>query len=613
MSIRRSAALAALLFSLPAAADLGPPDLTYGGGDGMIASCSSCYGGLIAFRALADGSTVAFTVDLGNAAPGFPFDDRILVARFLPDGSPDPSFGNGGQTALPVAPCCGSTGAALAIQSDGAVLVAWPQPYGPCTPGCTIAVAVARLRPNGNLDATFGNQGTVVTPHVGRIFGVKAAAGGKVLVAFAPLGDSAVIRLTASGELDPGYGVGGLATMGNAGTADMGALFLPDGRVVLAGRKGVMRLDPEGRPDVAFNGTGIRILLGAGEELVPESLALQGNRLLVAVRTSSASANHALLRLEATGSDDPTFGIAGRREYAGSYPTSIQVDAQQRIAQTFVADPFKPLLRRLTPAGDLDPTWTNGTLELGPEGNVSQLQLLPNSKGMVIMNNLIWRLGANALQSDYEFVLQQYRDFLSREGDAGGVAYWRGRLESGATSRDALAASFLESPEFRGRVAPVARLYFAYFLRVPDYGGLLHWVTFADANSLSAVSDAFAASPEFANRYGSTDNGGFVQLVYQNVLGRAPDPAGQAHWTSQLEDGAMSRGDVMLAFSEGGEFRASTGNETLVAITYAGMLRREADAGGFGFWVDYLDDGNSPRALIAGFLSAPEYRSRFAP
>ncbi len=44
-----------------------------------------------------------------------------------------------------------------------------------------------------------------------------------------------------------------------------------------------------------------------------------------------------------------------------------------------------------------------------------------------------------------------------------------------------------------------------------------------------------------------------------------------------------------------------------------GMMRRVPDAGGFAFWVNYIEAGNPGLALIAGFLGSPEYRARFLP
>jgi len=69
----------------------------------------------------------------------------------------------------------------------------------------------------------------------------------------------------------------------------------------------------------------------------------------------------------------------------------------------------------------------------------------------------------------------------------------------------------------------VVRLYSAYFLRIPDYDGLMYWVNRkTQGTALEEISDAFATSPEFQTTYGSLSNAEFVTLVYQNVLGRDP-------------------------------------------------------------------------------------------
>lgn len=69
--------------------------------------------------------------------------------------------------------------------------------------------------------------------------------------------------------------------------------------------------------------------------------------------------------------------------------------------------------------------------------------------------------------------MQQYRDFLGREGESSGIAYWTNQIASGQQTRAQAIDNFFNSPEFQA-VTPVARLYFAYFLRIPDYGGLIY-------------------------------------------------------------------------------------------------------------------------------------------
>jgi hypothetical protein len=211
------------------------------------------------------------------------------------------------------------------------------------------------------------------------------------------------------------------------------------------------------------------------------------------------------------------------------------------------------------------------------------------------------------------FVMQQYRDFLEREADVDGLLAWMGMIAGGA-SRGAATKGFFDSPEFAGAVAPIVRLYFAFFDRTPDQGGLKSWVAQYKAGmSLAAISEVFASSPEFQARYGSLSNAEFVELVYENVLGRAPDPGGSAHWTGQLDSGAMTRGEVMLGFSESSEYRQTSRNPVFVVMIYHSMLRRAPDPPGFQSWVAQLDAGTPELDLIISFLGAGQYRKRFLP
>jgi len=211
------------------------------------------------------------------------------------------------------------------------------------------------------------------------------------------------------------------------------------------------------------------------------------------------------------------------------------------------------------------------------------------------------------------FAMQQYRDFLAREGDAPGITYWTGQMNAGAQNRVQMVDTFFNSAEFQGTIAPVARLYFAYFLRIPDYDGLNYWIgQFKAGNSLDTVSQAFAQSPEFTSRYGGLTNAQFVNLVYQNVLGRGPDAAGAAFWTGQLDSAAKTRGQVMTQFSESPEYASVIGSEVYVTMIYMGMLRRAPDDAGFAFWVGQKDQG-SAQGLITAFLGSAEYHNRFLP
>lgn len=216
--------------------------------------------------------------------------------------------------------------------------------------------------------------------------------------------------------------------------------------------------------------------------------------------------------------------------------------------------------------------------------------------------------------SERLFSMQQYRDFLKREGDSDGIVSWMGSLGNGSTRADVTRA-FFDSAEFQGAIAPVARLYYAYFNRIPDLPGFEYWLYQygTGTSSLDAISQAFAGSPEFIGTYGPLNNSQFVTLVYQNVLGRAPDAGGLAYWVARLDNASMTRGQVMVGFSESIEYQQTSYNRVFVTMIYYGMLHRMPDQGGFNYWVAQLSGGASALDLINGFLEAIEYRRRFMP
>jgi DNA-binding beta-propeller fold protein YncE len=213
------------------------------------------------------------------------------------------------------------------------------------------------------------------------------------------------------------------------------------------------------------------------------------------------------------------------------------------------------------------------------------------------------------------FAMQQYRDFLSREGDPAGIQGWTDLVTAGTYSRPQVIDAFLLSDEFAGAIAPVVRLYFATFLRVPDYAGLTFnaGLVRSGAVTVTQLADFFTASPEFQATYGALTNTQFVTLLYANVLQRAPDQAGLDGWVALL-DGGMSRGQVLLGFSDSAEYQAAMASEVLVTMMYAAMLRRSPEPAGFNGWVGFLDAATYTREqAINGFFLSTEYRSRFLP
>ncbi len=211
------------------------------------------------------------------------------------------------------------------------------------------------------------------------------------------------------------------------------------------------------------------------------------------------------------------------------------------------------------------------------------------------------------------FAMQQYRDFLGREAEVQGLADWTALLGASRLSRDAMIQGFFGSPEFQLGVPSVVRLYLGFFNRIPDSAGLKGWVAAWRAGApIATIASSFARSAEFTQTYGTLTDAQFVTLVYQNVLGRAPDAAGNAGWLALLRNGA-SRGEVMAGFTESKEFQLQSAPNVFVIMMYEAMLRRAAEPAGYLSWVDFINRGSDALEITRGFLGSQEYRNRFLP
>lgn len=177
-------------------------------------------------------------------------------------------------------------------------------------------------------------------------------------------------------------------------------------------------------------------------------------------------------------------------------------------------------------------------------------------------------------------IVRTYKDFLGRLPSTAEQASWRASLTAGSPSpsvlrdrRSAMAAQLADQAERTD--GPAYRLYSAYFLREPELGGLTYWSSkLRTGTSLRTVSAFFASSSEFRNTYGSLDDSGFVTLIYRNVLGRTPEPAGFRYWVGQLRTGRASRASVMIGFSESSEHRTRLSFRVSTTVAHVHMLRR---------------------------------------
>lgn len=81
-----------------------------------------------------------------------------------------------------------------------------------------------------------------------------------------------------------------------------------------------------------------------------------------------------------------------------------------------------------------------------------------------------------------------------------------------------------------------------------------------------------------------------------------------------VADGNFSWVDVVRSIAENNRFVKAKFNETFVMMEYFGYLRRDADANGFAFWLNKLNqfNGNFEQAdMVKALINSGEYRDRF--
>jgi len=106
----------------------------------------------------------------------------------------------------------------------------------------------------------------------------------------------------------------------------------------------------------------------------------------------------------------------------------------------------------------------------------------------------------------------------------------------------------------QGNAGNAYRLYQAAFNRTPDQAGLSFWTHQLDFGvDIQTVAAGFVNAAEFKAVYGvNPTHSHIVDLMYQNVLGRAGEPAGISFWVGQLDRG-LSIGALLEGFAVSSE------------------------------------------------------------
>jgi uncharacterized delta-60 repeat protein len=284
----------------------------------------------------------------------------------------------------------------------------------------------------GELDSSFSGDGRLTFPLLPKtedvfVSGAAVDASGKLLVAGSAFDKTShhqvfgVARLRPNGPLDRTFSDDGRQAVRGANTdPDPPAIALaPNGDIVLAAftRKGpsgqrsgftVSRLTPRGRLDPPFSGDGQRHVpvgrLGAFWEPVGVAVDRRG-RVVVA---GTANRHAVVVRLDANGTLDRTFGRRGRvrprlgvsEQGGGAEAVAIQPDGKIVIAGgTSTLRHGYLAVARLTDGGQLDPTFSgDGRASTRFDGDAGGSALAIQPDGKIVVAGSANRYGFGRLR-----------------------------------------------------------------------------------------------------------------------------------------------------------------------------------------------------------------------
>lgn len=247
---------------------------------------------------------------------------------------------------------------------------------------------------------------------------------------------------------------------------------------------------------------------------------------------------------------------------------------------------------------------------------------------------------SNPIDGEEFFVRQHYRDFLGREPDAAGLAFWTGQMTNCGNPdlqvcRINVSAAFFLSTEFQETGLYVVRLQRAVFGKKSDdefrriaYSEFIRnsrqvgeGVVIGEAGAeqrleqnKQAYAEQIAGSAAFARHFPETSGDAYVGALYESA-GVAPTSAEREAAVSAFGSGGQAgRVAALRSVADSASLRAAEQRAAFVLMQYFGYLRRDPDRVGFNFWLKKLNEfqGNFIRAeMVKAFITSLEYRARF--
>lgn len=283
-------------------------------------------------------------------------DDDITVARFLPDGTPDKSFGNKGRVVTNLGYL--EQIKSMAIQPDGKIVVAGSSILD--IYDNTNGILVVRYNTDGSLDKTFGNSnGYAIYEDQRGTYGAYVALqpDGKIVIGGTHAGDQSLftVRYLPSGKLDSAFGKYGVAesifhtTGGNTEIKDIA--LDSTGRILATGLVGaqnatvVTRYLPNGQPDSSFDGDGkLELYFDESAYYIANTILIQpDNKIAISgylLDSDRTIYRLLLVGLNEDGSFNPSFGNHDGKTLTKvyAYPEFFPTAAMQSDGKIIVID-----------------------------------------------------------------------------------------------------------------------------------------------------------------------------------------------------------------------------------------------------------------------------------
>lgn len=263
----------------------------------------------------------------------------IAVIRYLPNGSLDNTFGQGGKVSTLIGNSCYAT--SVALQPDGKIIVG-----GSLEPFSTGDFIIARYLSNGSLDNTFGTNGIVTTDFGSSydyISSIIVQSDGNILAIGQhftatsgnfPNYGLAMSRYNIAGNLDKSFGINGKVTFDDLNGNGKSADIQEDKKIVVGGTKmsgstnnynifhAVARFNFNGTLDNTFGNNGIATtdLHNNNISFIPPStlgtkILANGKIITGAYANGLAECkycnNYALVQYNSNGTADNSFGNNG--------------------------------------------------------------------------------------------------------------------------------------------------------------------------------------------------------------------------------------------------------------------------------------------------------------